>query len=147
MSFRLRNTAQTFQRFIDEMIHNLDFAYAYIDDILVVSSFEDEQRDHIRQLFKRLSEYGIVVNLNKCVLGASEVSFPGYTVSTAGITPLQDRVKAFMEFPTPVTIQELRRFLGTINLYRRFIPLAVDIQSPLHRLLEGKNKKGKEPLH
>lgn len=34
-SFGLRNAAQTFQRFINEVLRGLDFCYEYIDDILV----------------------------------------------------------------------------------------------------------------
>jgi len=42
MSFGLRNAAQTFQRFIDEVLRGLDFCYAYINDILVASTSERE---------------------------------------------------------------------------------------------------------
>jgi hypothetical protein len=42
MSFGLRNAAQTFQRFIDEVLRGLDFCYAYIDDVLVASTSEEE---------------------------------------------------------------------------------------------------------
>ena len=35
MPFGLRNAAQTFQRFIDEVLRGLDFVYAYIDDLLL----------------------------------------------------------------------------------------------------------------
>jgi hypothetical protein len=35
MSFGLRNTAQTFQRFMDDTLPELDFCFAYFDDILV----------------------------------------------------------------------------------------------------------------
>ncbi|XP_076764862.1 uncharacterized protein LOC143431809 [Xylocopa sonorina] len=52
MSFGLRNAAQTFQRFIDEVLRGLDFCYAYIDDILVASSSEEEHRQHLEELFK-----------------------------------------------------------------------------------------------
>jgi hypothetical protein len=37
MSFRLRNAAQTFQRFMDDTLRELDFCFAYLDDILVFS--------------------------------------------------------------------------------------------------------------
>jgi len=56
MSFGLRNAAQTFQRFI-EVLRNLDFCYAYIDDILVASKSEEEHLQHLRILFKRLQEW------------------------------------------------------------------------------------------
>ena len=38
MPFGLRNAAQTFQRFIDEVLRGLSFCYAYIDDVLIASS-------------------------------------------------------------------------------------------------------------
>jgi len=37
MSFGLRNDAQTFHRFMDEILKDLDFCFAYIDDNLVFS--------------------------------------------------------------------------------------------------------------
>ena len=37
MSFGLRNAAQTFQRFMDEILRGFDFCFSYIDDILVYS--------------------------------------------------------------------------------------------------------------
>lgn len=39
MPFGLRNAAQSFQRFIDDVLHGLSFCYAYIDDVLVASTF------------------------------------------------------------------------------------------------------------
>lgn len=35
MSFGLRNAAQTFQRFMDEVLRGLNFCFTYIDDVLV----------------------------------------------------------------------------------------------------------------
>ena len=37
MFFDLLNAVQTFQRFMDEILKDLDFCFAYIDDILVFS--------------------------------------------------------------------------------------------------------------
>lgn len=52
MPFGLRNAAQTFQRFINEVLHGLDFCYAYIDDILVASKSEQEHEKHLRNYFR-----------------------------------------------------------------------------------------------
>ena len=38
MSFGLNNVAQTFQRFIDKVLRDLHFSYAYIDNLLIASS-------------------------------------------------------------------------------------------------------------
>lgn len=146
MTFGLMNAAQTFQRFIDEVLLGLDFCYGYIDDILVFSRSVKEHRDHLRQLFERLKQYGILVNTSKCVLGAPEVEFLGFRVSAAGITPLESKIQAIKEFSVPKTVKELRRFLGMLNFYRRFIPKAAQLQAPLNDALKGPNVKGSYPV-
>lgn len=42
MTFGLCNAGQTFQRFINEVLRGLDFAYAYIDNVSVSSKDEKE---------------------------------------------------------------------------------------------------------
>lgn len=73
MSFGLRNAAQTFQRFMDEVLRGLNFCYVYIDDILVASATELEYLTHLEILLGRLQEYGIVINPTKCIFGQQEV--------------------------------------------------------------------------
>lgn len=146
MTFGLRNAAQTFQRFMDEALRGLDFCYCYLDDILVSSRSSEEHQKHLRLLFKRLTEYGILVNTAKCNLGQQEVTFLGFKVSATGIKPLQAKVEAIQNFPEPKTIKELRRFLGMLNFYRRFIPRAAMIQANLNSLLAGPKVKGKQPV-
>ena len=56
MPFGLRNAAQTFQRFIDQVLHGLHFSYAYIDDLLIASSNPDEHKHHLRQVLQRYDQ-------------------------------------------------------------------------------------------
>lgn len=62
MPFGLRNAAQTFQRFTDQVVWGLDFIYADIDDLLVASESEEEHAIHLRELFALLKRFGLVVN-------------------------------------------------------------------------------------
>jgi hypothetical protein len=62
MSFGLRNAAQAFQRFIDDILRGLEFCFAYLDDILISSRTLEEHEQHLRTLFDRLQRYGILVN-------------------------------------------------------------------------------------
>lgn len=145
MSFGLRNAAQTFQRFVDEVLRGLDFAYAYIDDILVASTTEEEHERHLEQVFARLNRYGVKINGSKCNFGQSQVKFLGYNVSCDGTRPLEAKVEAITNFPQPTTAKKLRQFLGMVNFYRRFIPRAAKVQAPLNDLLRG-NTKGNAPV-
>lgn len=132
MSFGLRNAAQTFQRFIDEVLRGLDYCYAYIDDILVASTTTEEHEEHLKILFERLQKYGVVINPGKCVFGQPEVEFLGYEVTGSGTRPLPTRVRAIEEYEEPKTARDLRRYLGMVNFYRRFVPGAAEMQAPLN---------------
>lgn len=140
MTFGLRNAGQTFQRFVDEMTRGLDFCYAYLDDFLVFSKDETEHEAHLQQLFTRMKEYSVLVNTSKCVFGATEVTFLGYHISASGTKPLMSKVQAITDFPVPKNVKELRRFLGMLNFYRRFLPHSAAIQAPLNALLTGSVK-------
>lgn len=144
--FGLSNAAQTFQRFINEIIRGLDFAYAYTDDILIASTSEEEHKKHLRLLFARLQEYGVRINPVKCVFGAKQVHFLGYLVSKQGTEPPPERITAIKEFSRPETVKKLRQFLGTFNFYRRFIPNAAHEQAPLNKLLGGPKMKSSSPI-
>ena len=138
MSFGLCNAAQSFQRFMDEVTRGLDFCFDYMDDILVASDSGPRHKRHLRTLFKRLVEYGLVVNKDKCVFGKSELNFLGHHISKDGITPLPEKITAVLDFPLPTDQAGLRRFLGMINFYHRFIPNCAQLLLPLHELCGGK---------
>ena len=145
MPFGLRNAAQTCQRFVDQVIRGLDFVYAYIDDFLIASENETEHEEHLRILFERLKEYGIVINPVKCVFGVKEINFLGYTINRDGMKPSAERVEVIINFMKPATIKLLRKFLGMVNFYRRFIPGVANLMQPLNDLLKGP-KKGNTPV-
>ena len=61
MSCGLRNAAQTLQQFIDDVCRDLHFVFIYLDDV-IASSCLDEHLQHLRMLFQRLSDHGLVIN-------------------------------------------------------------------------------------
>ena len=146
MSFGLRNAAQTFQRFIDDILKDLDFCFAYIDDILVYNKSPEEHEQHLRTVFTTLQNYGILLNISKCVFRVSEISFLGYKISSAGSQPLPERIADLQSCPPPKNIGQLRRFLGMLNFYRRFLPNAAALQAPLHDVLSGPKVKNAHPI-
>jgi cleavage and polyadenylation specificity factor subunit 1 len=131
---------------MDEILMDLPFCFAYIDDILVFSHSPEEHDQHLRTLFTQLKRYGILLNPSKCVFRVSEISFLGYKISSLGSQPLPDRVKDLQASPPPKTIAQLRRFLGMLNFYRRFLPHAASSQAPLQNILSGPKTKGSTPV-
>ena len=137
MPYGLRNAAQTFQRFMDEVCRDLDFVFVFIDDFLFFSTTPGQHRHHLRQPFQRLEHYGLVINPKKCELGRSQLSFLGHHVSAQRISPLSSRIQAVAEFPQPVDKKKLREFLGMVNFYHRFILHCAGRLHPLHKLLSS----------
>jgi len=105
VSFGLRNATQTFKRFINEVLRDLDFCYAYIDNVLVAFAWKEEQEQHLRTLFQCFHEYCFLLNPAKCVFGATEVTFHGYPGSSAGTRPLEEKVAAINCFQQPVLVK------------------------------------------
>ncbi|XP_076278431.1 uncharacterized protein LOC143208168 [Lasioglossum baleicum] len=140
MTFGLKNASQSFQRFLNRVLGDLDFVFVYIDDILVASSSEEEHAEHLRVVFQRLNEHYLRVNPSKCVFGVSEIEFLGHTINSSGIKPLASKVEAINNFPEPKRVVDLRRFLGMVNFYRRNIPRAAHLQAPLNEFLHESKK-------
>lgn len=146
MTFGLCNAAQTFQRFIHEVTRPLPFCFPYIDDILIASKDPEEHENHLQLLFKRLQDFGMVINVAKCTFGAAEVEFLGHVVSKEGVKPLPEKIQALLNFPEPENVCDLKRFLGILNFYRPFLPHAASMQSPLYALQKGNKKRDKTKI-
>jgi hypothetical protein len=137
MPFGLMNTGPTFQRKVDRAVADLEAVFAYADDMDVASRNAEEHDIHLRQLFTRLREHGLVINVEKCVFGASSIQFLGHHLSAEGVEPLPENVSAVKDFPRPSTVKELQMFLGMVNFYPRFLPGAARALRPLTDCLQG----------
>ena len=74
-TYGLRNSGQTFQRFIDHVTRGLDFVFVYLDDLIVLSVDHRTHKKHLKILFTRLAENGIIIGPEKCLFGTTELSF------------------------------------------------------------------------
>ena len=141
MPFGLRNAAQTFQRFMDQVLRGVTSVYSYIDDVLVASATPEQHVNDLRTVIECLSAHGIIINPNKCVFGVPELDFLGHHIDKHGITPLPEKVQAIRDFPQPQSQRQLRQFIGLVNFYHRFLPHCAQLMRPLHSLLsKGKSK-------
>ena len=67
MPFSLRNAPATFQRLMDQVLVNMmDFARAYIDDVVVYSESWEEHLRHLQTVLERFWEVGLTAKPSKC---------------------------------------------------------------------------------
>lgn len=134
MPFGLRNAGQTFQRLMDSILQDLSGVFVYMDDVLVASPSHQQHASDLRAVFQRLKDNGLIIRPEKCVFGKDSLDFLGHRLCQEGICPLPAKVKAVQHFPRPDTVKQLRRFLGMINYYHRFIPHAAARLKLLHEV-------------
>lgn len=80
MPFGLRNSGQTFQRFIDVVTRGLLFVFEYANDILVASMSPKEHHHHLLLLFELLRECNLIINVDKFEFGVSSLEFLGHVM-------------------------------------------------------------------
>jgi Reverse transcriptase (RNA-dependent DNA polymerase). len=110
LAFGLRNAPASFQKFADEVFKDIPNVYVYLDDCLVFTDSYEEHIKTLRQIFQRLSEYGLAIALPKCAFAQPTVDFLGYKVDNSGVTPLKHKTQCIDKFPTPSTQKQLLRF-------------------------------------
>ena len=141
MPFGLKNAAQAFQRLMHSVLRDLTFLFVYLDDILIASTSRAEHLLHLRTLFERLSQHGLIINTAKCQFGVAAVDFLGHRIKKRWAVPLLTKVEAVKSFPRPRSIKALQEFLGMLNFYHRFVPRAAQLMRPLYEALRGKPAK------
>lgn len=140
MPFGLHSSGATFQRLLDKVI-GVDLerqAFPYLDDVILVSENFEAHLRLLKEVFKRLREAGLVLNLDKCKFCQTELKYLGHVVSSAGLKTDPDKVQAIMSYPAPRTVKQLRRFLGLCSWYRKYCPNFAEVVSPLTDLLKKK---------
>ena len=150
MSFGLSGASQLFQQLIDTALqdikirlpngHEKDISvFAYINDILLASSSHENHFLELGAVFQCLTDYGLRISPIKCEFGACSMEFLRHLIDENGIASLPEKVAAMRSYETPTTAKELRRYLGMINFYRRFLPRSAETLQPLYDLIKNLN--------
>ena len=98
MPFGLRNSGNTFQRFIDELLFGLDFCFAYVDDILVASKSLEEHEIHLNILMNRFKTFGLTLHKDKYQIAVPEVQFLGHVINQHDVQPIPNKIDAYFFF-------------------------------------------------
>ena len=131
--FGLTQAPAYFQRLINKVLVGLDFAFGYLDNILIHSPDVPTHLIHMRQLFQRLREADLKLNREKCNFFKSHIQYLGHLISGEGIEPLPEKMESIKGMP-PGTPKEVKQFLGLIGYCRKFVPRFADIARPLTNL-------------
>lgn len=134
MAFGLCNAPSTFQRLMYCIWSGLtgEKCYVYLDDIIIYSKNDiHEHVNRLREIFLRLRQNDLRLNVEKCTFMATETSYLDHVICEEGIKPEPAKINAIREHPRP---QNVKSFLGLVGFYRRFIKDFSTISKPLTAL-------------
>ena len=81
-----------------------------------------------------LRENKLYGKLSKCSFFQKEIHYLGHIISGEGIVMDPEKVKAIMDWPVPRNSHEVRRFMGLVGYYKRFVEGFSKISKPVTTL-------------
>ena len=104
-------------------------------DLIICGKDEIEHDGILKQVLDRACANNVRFNPNKFQFRVSEVKYVGQVVSSEGLKPDPDKVKAIVKYPQPQRKEDLRRFLGLVNYLGEFVSNLSAVSEPLRILL------------
>jgi transposase InsO family protein len=124
MAFGLAGAPSTFMRAMSIVLSGLVhvICQVYLDDVLVYTKGDIvDHLEALRTVFERFRKHNLKLKPSKCRLLCSSVVYVGYLISPKGILPCPSKVQAILRYPRPKSPTDIRKFIGFVNFYRRFI--------------------------
>ena len=140
LPFGIASAPAIFQRAIETLLQGIPYTCAYFDDIVVTGKTDDEHLQNLQLVFQKLESVGLKLNKEKCVFMAPSIEYLGHQINKDGLHPTDEKVSCIKQAPTPLTITELKAFMGLLNYYGKFIPNLATVLAPLYRLLQKDTK-------
>ena len=100
--------------------------------------------DHLTQLqaiFDCFTHHGLKLKPSKCHFFKEEISYLGHEISAKGMLPGQKGIEEITCMGPPMMYTGIRKFIGAIGYFRRFIKNFARIAKPLNDLLGCGNSK------
>lgn len=143
MPFGLTNAPATFMCMMNSVFSKYLFksVVVFVDGILIYSKNMEEHVKHVEEVLETLRANHLYAKLKKCQFGVNSVDYIGHHISSEGISPIEDKVKAIKTWPTPDNVKAVRAFLGLASYYLKYIRNFAQIAAPMTDLLKAKTKK------
>ncbi|KAK2143360.1 hypothetical protein NP493_4554g00000 [Ridgeia piscesae] len=126
---------EVFHKTMHQFLEDFEGVSVYMDDIIVWGSTEAEHDERLEKTLERLTQVGLVLNVDKCYFRQAELPYLGEVVTQDGVKPDPEKVQAVTDMPTPTNATELQRVLGMVTYLGRYIPNLSARTAPLRSLL------------
>ena len=110
--------------------------YLVIFALVVTLSFNSKGHiiNYLRKLIKRIKEYKLRLNPQKCTFGVTAGKLLGFLMSDKGIEVDLSKIKSILDAPSPKSEKKIKGFLGRLHYISQFIAKLTSICEPIFKL-------------
>ncbi|XP_053686512.1 uncharacterized protein K02A2.6-like [Sabethes cyaneus] len=130
LMFGVNCAPEIFQREMVRILERVENVVVYID-ILVYAASLTQLRATVAQVLRILRANNLTINTKKCEFDKTHIKFLGHELDKDGFHIEEAKVRSIQCFREPVTISELRSFLGLASFVSPHVKNFADITSPL----------------
>ena len=121
------------------MINTREVA-AFIDNVIVGTETEEGYDEIVAEVIRRLEKNNLYMKPEKCKWKVREVGFLEVMIRPEEMKMEKEKVKEILEWPTPICVKDVQKFLGLANYYHQFIQGFATIARSLYDMVK-KDKK------
>ena len=122
LPFGVAAALSIFQQAMETLLQDLPGVYIYLDNISITGKTDQEHLNNLHAVLLKLSGAGMRLKPEKCFFMLQEVEYLGHTISSKGIQPTTNKIRAIVEAPQPKNVSQLKSFFGMLNYYEKFLP-------------------------
>ncbi len=124
-----------FQEKLDKTI-NFRTSVWQNDIIIVTRGSVEEHYEEVSEVLSILEENGFEASPGKSKFFQKSAVWCGFEISEGGTRPKSSRVEAVLGIKAPLTLNEVRSFLGAVQYLAKFSPNLSEKNQPMIKLLK-----------
>ena len=115
----------------------------YLENVMVFSSKFGGHLENLKTVLHRLKEHGVKLKPQKCKMFKWQVNFLGCIISSEGykLDPDSTAPIVNLQKTTPKTADEVKKLIGLLGYYQRYIQNFSHIAKPICNLLATKEEQ------
>ena len=135
LSIGILPASEIYQREMDRVFEGVP-VQIIVDGFLIHGEDQRDKDQKLRAVLHKSREVGLKFNPHNVKLRVPEVNYVGHILSSEGLKPDPENIRAINQMPPPTNKEGVLRFLGTINYLDKFIEHKADLQGSISQLTQ-----------
>lgn len=140
MPFGIAPAPEIYQKRQVEVVQRVPGVIVLADDLLIIGKGKtliEATKDHhetLKKLLQTIQQSGMKLNRKKAKVCKRQVSYYGHLLTSDGLKPDPEKIRAVIDMPKPENVKEIQCLLGMATYLAKFLPKLSEICEPMRRL-------------